>query len=125
MEGAIRVSPGCHHHCRCTKLKDADVNTYEKTLKYLNQCIPERFSSLDRRITIDALIRLGLTEEHLKNNENIQKELAKKFFSFDTEKKVTGFGSGIYEPLTDLGVMKQKLEEFFKVRSEFVKKYPL
>ena len=85
--------------------------------------MPEKFVTPDRQVTIDAFIRLGLTEERLSGNDTIKTELAKKFFSYDTDKKVTGFGPGIYEPETDVDKMKRELEMFFDGRLELFERH--
>ena len=79
------------------KLKDADASSADKILKNLQTCVPGTSYTHDKRDTIDAFIRLGLTKEHLDKSDAIKTELAMKFFNIDTSKKI---GLWLWVPAT-------------------------
>lgn len=103
------------------KLKDSDESAYTNILGNLQKCVPEKFLTPDRQVTIDALIRLGLTRDHLDKNDVIKTELAKKFFNIDTSKK-SDYGYG-FQQRSDVDEMKRELEPYFDSRVMFINKW--
>lgn len=93
------------------------INSDDEKKKYILKQL-DLFNNAQEPVRLEALIRLGLTKEHLDNDQDLEAELARLLYN-----KREPLQRGIRYGETDKEEMKTNLRELFNRRWEFVNKW--